>query len=51
MLQAMREQGLIVLKGKSLTIPNLEALKRAALFNANYLHLDRDGRNLDANEA
>ena len=50
MLQAMREQGLIVLKGKSLTIPDLEALKRAALFNANYLHLDRDGRDLDANE-
>jgi CRP-like cAMP-binding protein len=49
-LQALREQGLIILKGKTLTIPDLEALQRAALFNANYLHLDRAGQSLDANE-
>jgi CRP-like cAMP-binding protein len=49
-LQAMREQGLIVLKGRTLTIPDLKALQAAALFNANYLHLDRDGQGLDANE-
>ena len=49
-LQALREQRLIILKGKTLTIPDLEALQRAALFNANYLHLDRAGQSLDANE-
>jgi len=49
-LQALREQRLIILKGKTLTIPDLEALQRAALFNDNYLHLDREGQSLDANE-
>jgi hypothetical protein len=29
-----------VLKSKTLTIPDLEALMSAALFNPNYLHLD-----------
>ena len=49
-LQEMREQGLVVLRGKTLTIPDLEALKAVALFNPNYLHLDREGQSLDANE-
>jgi len=49
-LQGLREQRLISLKGKTLTIPDLDALQRAALFNANYLHLDREGQSLDANE-
>ncbi len=49
-LQELREQGLIVLKGKTLTILDLVALQRAALFNPNYLHLERDGQSLDANE-
>jgi CRP-like cAMP-binding protein len=49
-LQELRRAGLIVLQGRTLTIPDLEALKNAALFNANYLHLDREGRHLDANE-
>jgi CRP-like cAMP-binding protein len=49
-LQEMREEGLIVLKGRILTIPDLDALQRTALFNANYLHLDHDGRELDANQ-
>jgi CRP-like cAMP-binding protein len=49
-LQDMRDAGLIVWRGKTVTIPNLEALKAAALFNANYLHLERDGQALDANE-
>lgn len=48
-LQELRAAGLIVLKGRQLTVPDLDALKRAALFNANYLHLGREGRNLDAN--
>ncbi|WP_298961779.1 Crp/Fnr family transcriptional regulator [uncultured Methylobacterium sp.] len=50
-LQELRGSGLIVLKGRQLTIPNLNALMRDSLFNPNYLHLDRVGRHLDANEA
>lgn len=49
-LQEMRDNGLIILKGKTLTIPDLKALQSTALFNPNYLHLDREGRELDANE-
>ena len=49
-LQELRRQHLIDLRGKRLTIPNLEALMNVALFNANYLHLDREGRHLDAND-
>lgn len=43
-LQDLRAAGLIVLKGRTLHIPDLPALKRAALFNPRYLHLGRDGR-------
>ena len=50
-LQELRSAKLIVLKGKTLTIPNMEALRTASLFNPNYLHLEREGRHLDANEA
>ena len=49
-LTAMRDAKLIVLRGRKLIIPDLKALKGAALFNDNYLHLDRVGRALDANE-
>jgi CRP-like cAMP-binding protein len=42
-LQELRDAGLIVWKGKQVTIPDLEALKSVALFNPNYLHLNRDG--------
>ncbi|MCB8822870.1 Crp/Fnr family transcriptional regulator [Microvirga rosea] len=49
-LQDLRAVGLIALKGKTLTIPNLEALMQASLFNPNYLHLDREGRHLNAND-
>jgi CRP-like cAMP-binding protein len=49
-LQELRATGLIVLKGRHLTIPGLKALAEAGLFNPNYLHLDRSGRHLDANE-
>jgi CRP-like cAMP-binding protein len=41
MLQELRAANLVVLKSKTLTIPNLEALMSAALFNPNYLHLAR----------
>jgi len=49
-LQELRHAGLIVLRGKHLTIPDLAALMRASLFNPNYLHLDHIGRHLDAVE-
>ncbi|TGQ60699.1 Crp/Fnr family transcriptional regulator, partial [Mesorhizobium sp. M1C.F.Ca.ET.212.01.1.1] len=49
-LQELRGSNLIVLKDRTLTIPNLQALQDVALFNPNYLHLDREGRHLDANE-
>ncbi len=50
-LQDLREAGLVIWKGKQVTIPDLEALKAAALFNPNYLHLDLDGQALGANQA
>lgn len=49
-LQELRAANLVVLKGKILTIPSLERLMDAGLFNANYLHMDHEGRHLDANE-
>jgi CRP-like cAMP-binding protein len=49
-LQKLRVAGLISLSGRTLTIHDLEELKRVALFSANYLHLDRDGAHLDAGE-
>jgi CRP-like cAMP-binding protein len=48
-LQELRRDGLIVLEHKRLTIPDLRKLKDAAMFNVNYLHLDHEGRHLDAN--
>lgn len=50
-LQELRSAELIVLKDRVLTILDFEALQRAALFNPAYLHLEREGRHLDANEA
>jgi CRP-like cAMP-binding protein len=49
-LQELRSASLIVLKGKTLIVPDLGRLMGAGLFNANYLHMDREGRQLDANE-
>ncbi len=48
-LQELRAAELLILRGKTLTIPSLERLMDAGLFNANYLHMDREGRQLDAN--
>nr|WP_255616858.1 Crp/Fnr family transcriptional regulator [Aurantimonas sp. VKM B-3413] len=48
-LQELRRSNLISLKGRILTVPDLEKLKAVAMFNANYLHLERDGDNLAAN--
>ncbi len=49
-LQDLRRQGLIELKAKRLTLPDLPRLMQASMFNPNYLHLDREGRHLDAND-
>lgn len=50
-LQELRARNLIILQSKELTIPNLERLKDASLFNDNYLHLEREGAHLDAGHA
>jgi hypothetical protein len=39
---------LIELRGKYMTIPDLEALETASLFNLSYLDAGHDGRSLDA---
>ncbi|KLK93985.1 cyclic nucleotide-binding protein [Microvirga vignae] len=49
-LQELRALNLVNLKGRILTIPDLKALQVVAMFNDNYLHLDRDGHAMDANE-
>jgi CRP-like cAMP-binding protein len=49
-LQELRRDGLIELGRKQLRILDLERLKDVSMFNPNYLHLDREGRHLDANE-
>jgi CRP-like cAMP-binding protein len=43
MLQELRAQGLISLKGRKLTILDLDRLANLSMFNPNYLHLERDG--------
>ena len=48
-LQELRKDGLIELERKQLRILDLEGLKRVSMFNANYLHLDHEGRHLDSN--
>jgi CRP-like cAMP-binding protein len=45
MLQQLREDGLITLKGKTLTILDLERLKEFADFDPNYLHLSNSRGN------
>lgn len=49
-LQELRRDGLLEFRGKQLHILDLDRLKQAAMFNANYLHLDHDGSHLDAND-
>jgi CRP-like cAMP-binding protein len=49
-LQELRAGALIVLKDKILTVPNMLRLMSAGLFNANYLHMQHEGHQLDANE-
>lgn len=49
-IQEMRREGLIELAQKRLTIFDYDRLKRIAMFNANYLHLEHEGHYLDAND-
>lgn len=49
-LQELRRQHLIALEGRWLTVLDLEGLMSAALFDPGYLHLDHEGRHLDAND-
>jgi len=48
-LQELRRDGLIELERKQLHILDLDRLMDASMFNPNYLHLDHEGRHLDAN--
>jgi CRP-like cAMP-binding protein len=47
-LQELRRDGLIQLEHRRLTIPDMQQLMDAAMFNPNYLHLDHEGQHLDA---
>jgi CRP-like cAMP-binding protein len=49
-LQELRRDNLIELDRRRLNIPDLQRLMEAAMFNPNYLHLDHEGRHLDANQ-
>ena len=49
-LQELRGQGLIEWKGREIHVADMEALRRVALFNDNYLHLGREGADFDAND-
>ena len=48
-LQELRRDELIELERKQLHILDLERLMDVSMFNPNYLHLDHEGRHLDAN--
>lgn len=50
MLQDLRRDGMIELQNRQLRVPDLAALMDAAMFTPNYLHLDREGSALDAND-
>ena len=49
-LQELRRDSLIELERKQLHILQLERLMDVSMFNPNYLHLDHEGRHLDAND-
>ena len=48
-LQELRRDELIVLERKQLQILDLKRLTEVSMFNPNYLHLEHEGRQLDAN--
>ena len=47
-LQELRSLGLIRLRDRLLTIPDFDALAHLAMFNPNYLHLERRGAYFEA---
>lgn len=49
-LRQLRADELIDLDRRRLCIRDVDALMEVAMFNPNYLHLDREGRHLDAPE-
>lgn len=49
MLQELRRDGLIDLERKQLHIIDVPRMMDVSMFNPNYLHLDHEGRHLDAN--
>ena len=49
-LQSLRADGLVQIDRRRLTLPDLARVMDAAMFNPNYLHLDREGAALDAND-
>lgn len=49
-LQELRHEGMIELHSRRLVIRDFERLKDAAMFSDNYLHLEREGAHLDAND-
>ncbi len=49
-LQLLRGELLVEIGQKRLRIPDLARLQEAAMFNPNYLHLDRDGADPDAHD-
>lgn len=49
-LQELRRDKLIELDRRQLQILDLERLMDVSMFNSNYLHLDHEGRHLDAND-
>lgn len=48
-LMALRAEGFIILRASQLLVLDLAGLMAAALFNPNYLHMDHEGSDLDAN--
>jgi hypothetical protein len=48
-IKVLRSDGLLQLQGRRATIPDLQRLIDASLFNPDYLHLGREGRHLDTN--
>lgn len=49
-LQSLRSDNLVFLSGRRLTIPDLNALKEASLYNDNYLHMGQEAEQLNAND-
>lgn len=49
-MKELRKDGLLEMERRRATLPDLDRLIDASMFNAAYLHLDREGRHLDAND-